>query len=589
MLTGGRRTALPRHQTLQTTLDSSHELLSDPERALLRRLAVFVGSFSLQATSAVAAGPKLAPRQVVDCVSSLAAKSLVTIEASGGVARFRLLDTTRAYALQRLAESGEREALARRHAEYYRDVFEQAEAERNTRPANEWLGDLGRQIANLRAALDWAFSPSGDASIGVTLTAAAIPLWMHLSLTEECGGRIGRALAAIEAGAAQDARREMQLHTALAVSLLYTSPAVSEIGTVATRAIEIAESLGNPEYQLRALWALGSLRISCGQQRLALTQAERFHALAMQRSDPSDRLIGSQMIGIAHHYLGDQLSARCQLEHMATRDVAPAHYSQLIRFTDAHATARLYLARVMWLQGSPDQAMRIAASGVAQARATNHEISVGHALALAACPIALAVGDLAAADHYVEMLLDHSTRHALARWRAVGSAHRAMLVIQRGDLSSGLRMLRAAFADPAGTGSVPRLFAFPMAEALGHAGQADDGLAAIEQAIIHSERGEERRAAAEMLRIKGELLLAQGAFGAAASAECYFRQALELASRQGALSWELRAATNLARLLRDQGHRAEAKALLQPVYDRFTEGFDTADLKAARALMDGLC
>jgi predicted ATPase len=91
-----------------------------------------------------------------------------------------------------------------------------------------------------------------------------------------------------------------------------------------------------------------------------------------------------------------------------------------------------------------------------------------------------------------------------------------------------------------------------------------------------------------LLRVKGELLLLQGAEGAAATAEDHFRQALDWARRQGALSWELRAATSLARLLRNQGHTADAKALLQPVYDRFTEAFDTADLNAARVLLHAL-
>jgi predicted ATPase len=121
-----------------------------------------------------------------------------------------------------------------------------------------------------------------------------------------------------------------------------------------------------------------------------------------------------------------------------------------------------------------------------------------------------------------------------------------------------------------------------MGEALGRTGKIGDGLVLVEAAIDHSERTEERWASAELLRVKGELLLLQGTPGAAATAEDHFRQALDWARRQGALSWELRAATSLARLLRDQGRAADALALLQPVYDRFTEGFDTADLKAAR-------
>jgi predicted ATPase len=110
----------------------------------------------------------------------------------------------------------------------------------------------------------------------------------------------------------------------------------------------------------------------------------------------------------------------------------------------------------------------------------------------------------------------------------------------------------------------------------------------IEEAIVRSEHSEERWLNAEVLRIKGELILLQDAPGAAVMAEDHFRQALDLARRQGALSWELRAATSLARLLRDQGRSADAMALLQPVYDRFTEGFDTADLKAAKALLGAL-
>jgi predicted ATPase len=127
-----------------------------------------------------------------------------------------------------------------------------------------------------------------------------------------------------------------------------------------------------------------------------------------------------------------------------------------------------------------------------------------------------------------------------------------------------------------------------MIEALGHAGQIADGLVAIEEAIARSEETDERRLIAELLRLKGELLLLEGAPGAKAAAEDLSQRALDWARRQGALSLELRAATSLARLWRDQGRPAEGIALLQPVYDRFTEGFDTADLKAARALLDPL-
>ena len=590
LLAGGRRTALPRHQTLRATLDWSYELLTEPERVVLRRLATFAGGFTLQAASAVATDDEIAASQVVNCVSNLVAKSLVVAAVDGTTARYRLLETTRAYALEKLAESGELEAAARRHADHYGHLFERAETELETWPTTEWLRDRGRQIDNLRVALDWAFSANGDASIGVALTAAAVPLWMHLSLMEECRGRAERALAAIASGTGGDARREMQLHVALAISLMYIrGAAVSEIGAVGTKALEIAESLGNAEYRLRSLFGLWSFNFNSGQHRVALTLAQRFHALAATRPDPINRLIGERMIGASQYYLGELVSARRHIERVLAHSVAPVQKSEISRFEgDEWVQARAYLARILWLQGLPDQAMRAAESSVADARATNHAISLGLVLLGAACPIALWIGDLAAAEHYVEMLLDDSTRYALPRWRVFARCYQGMLAIRRGDADTGLRLLRAAFGEPAADGSAPRLLAFLISAASGHVRQIADGLPAVEEAIILSELTEERWLNAEVLRIRGELFLTRGAPGAAVAAEDCFHQALDWAQRQGALSWELRCATSLARLWRDQARSEEARQLLASAYDRFTEGFATADLKAARALLDDL-
>jgi predicted ATPase len=149
-----------------------------------------------------------------------------------------------------------------------------------------------------------------------------------------------------------------------------------------------------------------------------------------------------------------------------------------------------------------------------------------------------------------------------------------------------LRLLRAAFDEPAGVGSIPRFFAHVLAEDLGRVGLVADGLATIEEAIDRSERAEERWATAELLRIKGELVLLQGASGASAIAESHFQQALDLARRQGALSWELRTATSLARLWRDQARTQEAREVLAPIYDQFVEGLATADLRAAKSLIE---
>ena len=289
LLTGGRRTALPRHQTLRATLDWSYELLREPERVILRRLGIFSGVFSLEAASAVAASPDIPPAQVMRGLADLVAKSLVVTEMDH-VAHYRLLDTMRAYALEKLAESGDSALLARRHAEYYRDLFERAEAESDTRPTAEWLADYGRKIDNLRVALDWAFSPIGDPSIGAALTAAAVPLWMQLSLAGECRRRAEQALAAIAAGVEVDARREMKLHAALGASLMYTGGGGGpDVAAVWNKALEIAESLADAKYQMLSLWGLWAFHVNGIEHHTALTLARKFSSLAATSPNPNDR------------------------------------------------------------------------------------------------------------------------------------------------------------------------------------------------------------------------------------------------------------------------------------------------------------
>src|SRR5271166_2797744 len=281
ILTGGRRTALPRHQTLRATLDWSYELLSEPERVILRRLAVFAGVFRLEAASAVIASPEIAPAEVVDGIANLVAKSLVTVGAGDGVARYRLLDTMRAYAFEKLTEA-EHEQLARRHADYYRHLFERSEAE-EARSAADWLAEYGPKIDNLRAALDWAFSPRGDASVGVALTAAAAPLWMHLSLLEECRRRVEQALAALPTVTGPDPRQEMKLLAALGASRLYTRGGVPEVAASWTKALELAKSLDDTEYQKRAtgLRLLRSCFQELGETGITAPRFMRFAAAYM--------------------------------------------------------------------------------------------------------------------------------------------------------------------------------------------------------------------------------------------------------------------------------------------------------------------
>jgi len=379
----------------------------------------------------------------------------------------------------------------------------------------------------------------------------------------------------------------MQLYAALGLALMYTKGAVSETRTALANALAIAESLADTDYQLRALWGLCVDRLNNGMFREALAFAEQFCAVAASSPDPVDLPIGDRMMGLSLHYLGDQAGARRHFERMLSRYVAPVRRSHVIRFQfDQRITAHVALAAVLWLQGYPDQAMRTVESKIEEALTLHHELTLCNALAKA-CPVALLAGDLTAAERLIAMLLDHSARNALASWQAEGRCFQGALLVKRGDVVNGLHVLRSALEELPGMSFSLRYAGLlgELAEALGHAGELARGLATIDQALARSEANDERWCIAELLRIKGELIVLERLPRSAAAAELLFQEGLEWGRRQGALSWELRCATSLARLWHGQGRPGQARELLEGVYGRFTEGFETADLTTARALL----
>jgi hypothetical protein len=262
----------------------------------------------------------------------------------------------------------------------------------------------------------------------------------------------------------------------------------------------------------------------------------------------------------------------------------------MVRFlVDHRVAACTTLARILWIQGFPDQAAHKAQSTLEEARAIDHVLSVCNVLGHAACPIALHVGDLAAAECLLATLLEHSSKHALLVWNALGRCQHGTLLLARGDVT-GLVVLRTAFGwlREARFGFYDAVFLGTLAEGLAAAGQMAEARKTIDEAIERCERSEGRWCLPELLRIKGGLLRLDASPGAVRAAEDHYRQALELAREQKALSWELRAATSMAKLWDANGKTSDAHQLLSSVYNRFSEGFETADLKAASALIDNL-
>jgi predicted ATPase len=586
-----RRAVAARHRTMRATLDWSYDLLSEAEKRTLNRLAIFAGGFTLPAAGLALGDLDSKEEDVITHVLELVAKSLIAADVRGDESRYRLLDTTRAYARELLVKTGEFHLIARRHATFFRTLIEQAEAEWDTRPTAEWVSAYAPQIDDVRAALDWAFSPDGDTVLGIALTAAAVPLWFEMWLLEECRVRAERALKILEATAWKDDRRMVRLYAAVALSQAYTTDVARDTYAAWATALEIAESLDDPEYQLRALWGMWGTQVNRGHFNEGLALANRFLRLASTRANTNDKLIGDRLLGAVLHFLGDQRGARQHIERMLAMYVTPTRRSPAVRFqADQRVTASMYLARILWLQGGVDQALRLIEDTVAEAVQTRHPNALCNALAGAACPVTLWTGNLAAATGYVTMLFDHTVKDVLKIWRAHAACFEGELLVRHGDVTQGLPRLRAGVHQllESGFGQYLPSALGALAEGLAADREFTQAQAVIDDAIARSEASGGQWCLAELLRIKGEIMMQSNALDAVSSARDLFLQSLDIARRQEALSWELRTAMSLAQQWHEQGRLLDAYEFLGEIYGRFKEGHETVDLRRARSFLDQL-
>ncbi len=268
LLTAGRRTAPPRQQTLAATLEWSYQLLPMWERRLLRHLAVFRGGFTIDAAIAVASGSGADSLDVLRGIRNLVAKSLVATEGSP-VSRWRLLETTREYADRELEAQGETDEALRRHAQYFRDLTVRAASESSRSGFLSIVVQHSREIDNVRAALEWSFSPVGDTAIGIALAARYAPVWLYLSLLPETKEQVERALASLGPDPEALQLIRMKLQFALGLALVFTMGLAESIKSTLGFALDTARELGDVQTELQALWPLWILEIGLGEIRTA--------------------------------------------------------------------------------------------------------------------------------------------------------------------------------------------------------------------------------------------------------------------------------------------------------------------------------
>jgi len=578
----GRRTAIPRHQTLSAALDWSYDLLPAAESATLRRLSVFVGPFTLEAAAAVASGDGLSASETIEAIDNLVTKSLIA-PSGARTLRYRLLDTTRTYALGKLTEFGEARRFARRHAEYFRDVFVRAESETSV-PLPDWLSAFGAELDNLRAALDWAFSPDGDAQLGIALTAGAVTLWVRLSLFAECRERARTALAALGDNADGGERMRMQLLAALGWSLMYGEGRAREARPILEATLELADRLDDQDFRLRALWGLCIDQFNNGEFGKARALADRFANAAASSSDKADLMLADRLMAVALHYLGEQTDARVRIERVNGSLHVLAEKPKIFPL-DLRISTQYFRARILWLQGFADQALELAARNIEEGRANGHALTFCSVLGQSACLIAFLAGDFDAADRYGAELLGHTERHAIRLWGLWARAFNAMVIAKRGNLEASLPLLRDELSRAGDARFLPRFLPLlgELAASFGEANQVDRGLDVIENVLTRCNDRQERWYLPELIRIKGELMLKEAPHSPAA--EACFHEAIDIAAKQGARFWELRCAISIARFRIGLGRSAEAVEILENVCGPLTQRSHIADMRIARDLI----
>ena len=405
---------------------------------------------------------------------------------------------------------------------------------------------------------------------------------------EEATGLFNSALEMLarEPDGHERMRREVELRLALIGSLVanqgYAAPEVAES---ARRALELSGELGEPGLRFSALmfaWAFH--QVSRDLERAGAASRELIE-LADRAREPAMIVHANFASGAVSLFCGRLHAARASLEQaLAVTDPTPlAGMPQ-----DPRVAALSFLSLTLWLLGHPAAAIEMTREAVRRARGLGHHMSMAFALSYGAM-LHLCDRDPAAAHELADEAYRVAMEHGFRYWSALGSTYRGIAQAALGRTAEGIAETLAGIDSYRATGSVLGSAAVVVGLVSSYlkAGRADEALSAAEQALSVNEQTGARMSEAELYRLKGEAMLAGGASSEAQAQVC-LEKAIMVAREQEARSWELRAAMSLARLLDKRGRRDEARTMLADIYGWFTEGFDTADLTDAKALLDQL-
>jgi predicted ATPase/DNA-binding winged helix-turn-helix (wHTH) protein len=589
----GHRSSTPRQKTLQATLDWSYQLLSELERVVLRRLAVFVGHFTLDAALAIVSSSDIDQSRALGAIESLVGKSMIVTRPIGAMMRYRLLDTTRAYIRNIAIDESEAAEVAARHATYYRAWLEQSGSEWSTLSTGAERSPYFAAVNNARSALEWCLGESGDVNLGVKLAAAAVPVFLAMSLLPECYRWSQRAIAALD-DTTRHGTDEMQLQAGLGVASMHVHGPNERARAALNRSLAIAEAGGHVFGQVVTLRTLSLFCTRQAEFKISLDHAKRARVLAgtlartIEEQDAT--ALAQSVLGMSLHFMGDLRGARSELE------AAYQYWSNTQRTyfgIDERLLVGLRLMRTLWAQGFPAQAIERARQAVNDAKLSGNALSL--AVILSWVPAVFGwVGDLRSAEEHADWLIPHAESHSLSPYVHLGRAYKGAVAIYSGNAKTGVEVLQDCLNHRHESSAEFNMVVtqrrtelnIVLVQGLLAIGRAEEGIALIDETIGRIEDNGEFYSLPEALRMKGCAILASSE-SRIDEVEACFAQSLELSGRQGARAWELRTAIDLARLWAGHGKAKDGRNLLKPILNQFTEGRDTADLQtAARLLAD---
>jgi tetratricopeptide (TPR) repeat protein len=451
--------------------------------------------------------------------------------------------------------------------------------------STEAAADAARDyIGNARAALEWSFGPSGNDNAAMSMAAAASQLFLAKSLFVECRCWMERAIDRMAADC--DPRHQMEIHASLALSLMFTEGNSERVREAFDAALTLAERLEDCYQQLRLLSGLSMYLHRTIDAAGSLEVALRAESVARTTGNPEDAALADAMLGAAYYMLADHVRAPKHLERALHRPPASHRFNATQHLFDLRSTSLFNLTRSHWFAGNLDRAGVYAERTIEEARSSSHPIALCRAF-IQTMPFYFWIGELGKVERDLSELELIAEKYSLEPFRAVAAGLRGRHLIRAGrtadgicHLRDGLEKLRVLRYEMQVTDFVAEL-----AVSLAKQDKRAEALALIDGSIATQIDLNRPLHLPALFLAKGMTLVSGEARQIGSAEEC-FEEAMALAGRQSALSFELRAGLELARLWIDRGQVRRAHDLIGPVYNRFTEGLATPDLILATRMLE---